>query len=49
VAALLVKNAFESGVETVLLSAEDENVARVYQRIGFHRVGHTCAAERKKQ
>ena len=48
VTALLAKNAFDSGVETVLLSAEDENVARVYQRIGFQQVGHTGAAERKK-
>ncbi|MBI3428751.1 MAG: hypothetical protein HY050_01560 [Actinobacteria bacterium] len=32
----------------VLLSAEDENAARGYERIGFQQVGHTCAVERKK-
>lgn len=46
--ALLANHAFETGVKTVLLSAEDDNVARVYERIGFRQVGHTCAAERKK-
>ena len=28
-----------AGVETVFLSAGDEDVARVYERVGFRRVG----------
>ncbi|MGE5225694.1 MAG: GNAT family N-acetyltransferase [Planctomycetaceae bacterium] len=37
-------DAFARGVQTVLLSAGDEIVARVYERIGFTRVGTVGAA-----
>jgi len=36
----LVSDAFERGVDTVFLSAGDETVARVYERIGFRVIGH---------
>lgn len=49
VTALLTTHAFESGVEIVLLSAQNDDVARVYERIGFHRIGFTGAAERAKK
>lgn len=40
----LVADALERGVETVFLSADDDDVARVYARVGFRRVGTACAA-----
>lgn len=44
--ALLARHAHdEAGVQTVLLSAQDEAVARVYARVGFARVGTAHAAE----
>lgn len=46
---LLTSHALDNGVETVLLSAQNEDVARVYERIGFRRVGSTGAAERATQ
>ena len=45
VTAFLASQLFAQGVETVLLSAEDENVARLYKQIGFHRVGTAGAAK----
>ncbi|HSE08642.1 MAG TPA: GNAT family N-acetyltransferase [Nocardioidaceae bacterium] len=45
VTAALVADARERGVETVFLSAQDDAVARVYERIGFQRVGTACIAE----
>jgi len=41
----LVSDARERGVETVFLSAQDDAVARVYERVGFVRVGTACIAE----
>jgi ribosomal protein S18 acetylase RimI-like enzyme len=41
----LATDAFERGVELVILSAGDDDVARVYERVGFRRVGHVGAAE----
>lgn len=41
----LVDDARERGCTTVFLSAQDDVVARVYERIGFQRVGTACIAE----
>jgi ribosomal protein S18 acetylase RimI-like enzyme len=41
----LVEHAFANGVDLVLLSAEDDAVAAVYERVGFHRIGHAGSAE----
>ena len=38
--------ALAQGVETILLSAEDDDVARIYRQIGFHRVGTAGAVEK---
>jgi predicted GNAT family acetyltransferase len=40
----LVADALERGVTTAFLSADDEDVARVYERIGFRRIGTAGAA-----
>lgn len=45
IAALLAADALERGATTVLLSASDEAVARVYGSVGFRRVGTACVAE----
>ena len=47
--ALLATHALEEGVEMVLLSAQNVSVARVYERVGFRRVGSTGAAERRRK
>jgi predicted GNAT family acetyltransferase len=41
----LVADARERGVRTVFLSAADDAVARVYERVGFLDAGTVCAAE----
>lgn len=41
----LVSDARERGVETIFLSADDDAVARVYEGVGFVRVGTACIAE----
>jgi ribosomal protein S18 acetylase RimI-like enzyme len=41
----LVEHAFANGVDFVFLSAEDDAVAAVYERVGFRRIGHAGAAE----
>jgi GNAT superfamily N-acetyltransferase len=46
VTAALVGDARSLGVSTVFLTASSEDVARVYSRIGFRRVGTGYAAER---
>lgn len=43
--AALVADALDRGVRTVFLSAQDEDVARVYERTGFVRVGTAYIAE----
>jgi ribosomal protein S18 acetylase RimI-like enzyme len=43
--ALLARSALADGVETVFCSAEDEDVARLYESTGFRRVGLACTAE----
>ena len=45
ITAALVEDARTRGVRTVFLSAEDDAVARVYERVGFVRVGTACVAE----
>jgi ribosomal protein S18 acetylase RimI-like enzyme len=45
VTGLLVGDALDRGVETVFLSAGSDDVARVYERIGFRTVGTACIAE----
>jgi ribosomal protein S18 acetylase RimI-like enzyme len=45
VTAALVDDARERGVETIFLSAGDEEVARIYARAGFRRVGTALVAE----
>jgi predicted GNAT family acetyltransferase len=41
----LAQDATASGVATVFLSANDDAIARVYERVGFRRVGTACAAQ----
>ncbi len=43
--AALAADARRRGVETVFCSAASQAVARVYQSIGFRRVGTACIAE----
>jgi predicted GNAT family acetyltransferase len=45
-ASLLAGDALDSGATTVFCSAESDDVARVYERVGFERVGTACLAER---
>lgn len=45
VTSVLVADALGRGVETVFLSAQDDAVARIYERVGFVRVGTACIAE----
>ena len=45
VTAALVSDARGRGVDLVFLSASDDAVARVYQRVGFRLVGTACVAE----
>jgi ribosomal protein S18 acetylase RimI-like enzyme len=42
---LLVEDALSRGVTTVFLSADDDAVARVYERVGFRRIATACVAE----
>ncbi|CAM5435723.1 hypothetical protein SAVIM338S_02548 [Streptomyces avidinii] len=46
VTAALVADALDRGVRTVFLSAGDEDVARVYGRLGFRRAGTALIADR---
>jgi ribosomal protein S18 acetylase RimI-like enzyme len=41
----LVEDALSRGVETVFLSASDDEVGRVYGRVGFRQIGTACVAE----
>jgi GNAT superfamily N-acetyltransferase len=43
--AFLAADARRRGVATVFLSAGDDDVARVYGRVGFRRIATACAAE----
>lgn len=41
----LAHDALDRGAEIVLLSAGSETIARVYEGVGFHRIGTACIAE----
>ena len=43
--ATLARTALQSGVTTVFLSAGDDDVARLYTKVGFRRLGTACIAE----
>ena len=45
VTARLVQDARERGAEVVFIEAADADVARIYARLGFERVGTACIAE----
>lgn len=42
--ALRATDALDAGVQTVFCSAENDDVARLYEGIGFRRVGLACTA-----
>lgn len=42
---LLARQALDHGVTTVFCGAESIDVARVYESVGFRRIGTTCTAE----
>lgn len=42
---LLARQALDHGVTTVFCGADSVDVARVYERVGFRRIGTTCTAE----
>lgn len=42
---LLAREALDRGVSTVFCAAESIDVARVYEGVGFRRIGTTCTAE----
>jgi ribosomal protein S18 acetylase RimI-like enzyme len=44
VTAALTADALARGVSTIFLTAQDDAVARVYERVGFARVGTACIA-----
>lgn len=46
IAATLAADALASGIDTVFLSAQNDDVARVYERVGFRRIGTACIATR---
>jgi ribosomal protein S18 acetylase RimI-like enzyme len=41
----LLVDALERGITTVFISADDDNVARIYERVGFRRTATACVAE----
>jgi GNAT superfamily N-acetyltransferase len=49
ITAALVADARQRGVDLILLSAGSDEVARVYAKVGFVRVGTFCEAERTAQ
>ena len=44
-ARMLSRQALDSGVTTVFCGAESVEVARVYEQVGFRRIGTSCVAE----
>jgi GNAT superfamily N-acetyltransferase len=48
VTAWLAAHAHQRGVRTLVLSAQNDDVSRIYQRAGFRRIGTTHAAERPR-
>ncbi|XXT20017.1 GNAT family N-acetyltransferase [Sorangium sp. So ce429] len=45
VTAALARHALDAGARTVFLSAQNDDVARVYERVGFRRIATACIAE----
>lgn len=45
IVAELVRDARQRGITTIFLSAENDVIARVYERLGFVRIGTACAAD----
>ena len=45
VTSALIDDALGAGIETIFLSAASDDVARVYERLGFERIGHAGLAE----
>lgn len=45
ITAALARHALATGVDLLLLSAGSEDIARVYVRVGFRRIGTACIAE----
>ncbi|WNV89503.1 GNAT family N-acetyltransferase [Umezawaea sp. Da 62-37] len=45
ITAVLAQDALDHGVTRVFLSAGSEDIARVYERVGFRRIGTACIAE----
>ncbi len=45
IASALARHALDHGVTTVFCSAQSDDVARVYETVGFRRVGMACIAE----
>ena len=43
--AILARTALQNGADMVFLSAGDDDVARLYSKVGFRRVGTACIAE----
>ncbi|HEU4349141.1 MAG TPA: GNAT family N-acetyltransferase [Actinoplanes sp.] len=43
--AALARRALEQGADLVFLSAGDDDVARLYAKVGFRRIGTACIAE----
>ena len=38
----LVEHALETGIDVLFLSAASDEIARVYERLGFRRAGSAC-------
>lgn len=45
ITAALARDALDRGARLVFLSAGDEDIAKVYQRVGFRRIGTACVGE----
>jgi len=45
VAYMLASDALDHGISTVFCGAENGDVARIYEAVGFRRIGTTCMAE----
>jgi predicted GNAT family acetyltransferase len=43
--AALARHALENGADLIFLSAGDDDVARLYSKVGFRRIGTACIAE----
>jgi GNAT superfamily N-acetyltransferase len=41
----LARDALDRGAKIVFVSAGSETIARVYEHVGFHRIGTACIAE----